>query len=115
MRVGIFSGDDRDVDALLEPGARAARRWRAPTWPTRSPPPQPYVVPGEGEKRFTVAALDLGIKADARRVRWPSAASRCTCCRRRPRGEELRRSAPDGVFLSNGPGDPATADGTGRG
>ncbi len=68
-----------------------------------------YIVEPEGPQRFTVAALDLGIKTNtprnfARRgIRshvLPSAAS----------FSEIADLRPDGVFLSNGPGDPATAD-----
>ena len=69
----------------------------------------PYVVSPEGETRFTVAALDLGIKA-------------MTPHRMAERGiethvlpatssiEDVLATGADGVFLSNGPGDPATAD-----
>src|SRR5437899_3111540 len=69
----------------------------------------PYVVPALGHKRFTVAAIDLGIKA-------------MTPHRMAERGmevhvlpstsslEDVLTVAPDGVFFSNGPGDPATAD-----
>lgn len=69
-----------------------------------------YVVDPDGPHRFTVAALDLGIKTNtprnfARRgIRshvLPSSAS----------FEQIAELKPDGVFLSNGPGDPATADG----
>src|SRR4029079_6408890 len=70
---------------------------------------QPYVVPASGGKRFTVAALDLGIKG-------------MTPHRMAERGievhvlpaaatvEDVYAVNPDGVFFSNGPGDPATAD-----
>jgi carbamoyl-phosphate synthase small subunit len=70
---------------------------------------QPYVVPAVGEKRFTVAAVDLGIK-------------RMTPVRMSERGievhvvpattsvDDLLGLRADGVFFSNGPGDPATAD-----
>ena len=74
--------------------------------------PEPYVVPAVGEKRFTVAAIDLGIKGMTPR-------------RLAERGIEVHvlpatstlddvlavgEGGPDGVFMSNGPGDPATAD-----
>jgi carbamoyl-phosphate synthase small subunit len=71
--------------------------------------PQPYVVPAIGEKRFTVVAVDLGIKA-------------MTPHRMAQRGIEVHvvpatvsaadvlARDPDGVFLSNGPGDPGVAD-----
>ncbi|MGJ7420685.1 carbamoyl phosphate synthase small subunit, partial [Streptomyces cinereoruber] len=70
---------------------------------------EPYVVPAVGRKRFTVAAIDLGIKG-------------MTPHRMAERGIEVHvlpatatldqvyAVAPDGVFVSNGPGDPATAD-----
>jgi carbamoyl-phosphate synthase small subunit len=68
-----------------------------------------YVVPAVGEKRFTVAALDLGIKAmTPRRMAergiethvLPAASSL----------DDVLAVGPDALFLSNGPGDPATAD-----
>jgi carbamoyl-phosphate synthase small subunit len=70
---------------------------------------KPYVVPAQGEHRFTVAAVDLGIK-----TMTPEQLSR--------RGVEVHvlpataalgdvlAVKPDGVFFSNGPGDPATAE-----
>jgi carbamoyl-phosphate synthase small subunit len=66
-------------------------------------------VPPTGRKHLTVAALDLGIKAMtphrmAERgidVHVLPAASTLA---------ELLACSPDGVFFSNGPGDPATAD-----
>jgi carbamoyl-phosphate synthase small subunit len=68
-----------------------------------------YIVEPEGPQRFTVAAIDLGIKTNtprnfARRgVRTRVLPSSATF-------EQISELAPDGVFLSNGPGDPATAD-----
>ena len=70
---------------------------------------EPIVVPAQGEKRFTVAALDLGIKEMtpeqlARRGIevhvLPATATR----------DDIVALDPDGVFFSNGPGDPAAAD-----
>jgi len=71
---------------------------------------QPYVVPADGgAPLFTVAALDLGIKRAT-----PTALAALGCEVRvlpaRTTGEELLALNPDGVFLSNGPGDPQTAD-----
>ena len=68
-----------------------------------------YIVEPEGPQRFTVAALDLGIKTNtprnfARRgIRSHVLPSSATF-------EQIAELKPDGVFLSNGPGDPATAD-----
>jgi carbamoyl-phosphate synthase small subunit len=70
---------------------------------------EPYTVAAAGERRFSVAALDLGIKANTPRL----LAARGIETRVLPSTatiEELLDGSPDGVFLSNGPGDPATAD-----
>jgi carbamoyl-phosphate synthase small subunit len=71
---------------------------------------EPYLVPATGTKRFTVAAIDLGIKAmTPRRL-----AERGVEVHVMPASatiDEVLATSPDGVFFSNGPGDPATADG----
>jgi carbamoyl-phosphate synthase small subunit len=67
------------------------------------------VLPAVGDKRFTVAAIDLGIK-DMTPTRM---AERGIEVHVLPAGvtlDELTTLNPDGVFFSNGPGDPATAD-----
>ncbi len=107
MRVGLFSGDlptdalDRVIASPEMVGADLAHEVTTA---------QPYVVPAVGEKRFTVAALDLGIKAST-----PRYLSQQGCevhvLPATTTGEELLALRPDGVFLSNGPGDPATTDG----
>ncbi len=67
-----------------------------------------YVVPAIGGRKSRVAAIDLGIKSmtphrlaerGVETVVLPAAAG----------WEDIRRLDPDGVFFSNGPGDPATA------
>jgi carbamoyl-phosphate synthase small subunit len=68
-----------------------------------------YVVETEGLQRFTVAAIDLGIKTNTPR----NFARRGIRSHVLPSSVTFDRIAdlkPDGVFLSNGPGDPATAD-----
>ncbi|MGB3481300.1 MAG: glutamine-hydrolyzing carbamoyl-phosphate synthase small subunit [Mycobacterium sp.] len=68
-----------------------------------------YIVEAEGQTRFTVAALDLGIKTNTPRnfaqrgIRSHVLPSSATFA-------QIAELHPDGVFLSNGPGDPATAD-----
>ena len=67
----------------------------------------PYLVPAVGEKKFTVVALDLGIKAATPR----NMAERGIEVHVLPYNsnlEEILAYKPDGVFLSNGPGDPST-------
>ncbi len=70
---------------------------------------QTYVVPAVGEKRFTVAAIDLGIKGMTPR-RMAERGIEVHVMPATSTIDEVRAVAPDGVFMSNGPGDPATAD-----
>jgi carbamoyl-phosphate synthase small subunit len=75
--------------------------------------PVSYVVPAVGPRRFTVAALDLGIK----RMTPVRLAERGIEVHVLPAGTtpaELAALSSDGLFLSNGPGDPATALGAVR-
>ncbi|MDO5092597.1 MAG: glutamine-hydrolyzing carbamoyl-phosphate synthase small subunit [Propionibacteriaceae bacterium] len=68
------------------------------------------VIPAVGEKRLTVAALDLGIKTmtptqlSLRGIEVHILPADSTF-------EHIAALNPDGVFFSNGPGDPSTADG----
>ncbi len=72
----------------------------------------PYeVLPPEGvPTRFHVAAVDLGIKAMTPQ-RLAERGCRVTVLPSSATAEDLLALDPDGVFFSNGPGDPATADG----
>jgi carbamoyl-phosphate synthase small subunit len=109
MRVGIFSGAALAPDDALLARVRQAPEMTGADLSAEVATAEPYVVPALGEKRFTVAALDLGIKG-------------MTPHRMAQRGIEVHvlpatataadvyAVGPDGVFLSNGPGDPATAD-----
>ncbi|MGH3436715.1 MAG: glutamine-hydrolyzing carbamoyl-phosphate synthase small subunit [Sciscionella sp.] len=107
MRAGVFSGDAAaDVAAMrarvaATPPMAGADLAGAVTTPAR------YVVPAEGELRFRVAALDLGIKFNTPRMMAARGIEThvlpCSATL-----EDILAVAPDGVFLSNGPGDPAT-------
>ncbi len=68
-----------------------------------------YVVESEGLPRFTVAALDLGIKTNTPR-NFARRGVRSHVLPASATFEQIAEIKPDGVFLSNGPGDPATAD-----
>ncbi|MGH3415538.1 MAG: glutamine-hydrolyzing carbamoyl-phosphate synthase small subunit [Actinocrinis sp.] len=110
MRVGIFSGPDarRDLDALVGRVA-ASPEMAGANLVGEVTTAEPYVVPAIGEKRFTVAAIDLGIKS----MTPHRMAERGIETHVLPAGtplEQVLALKPDGVFLSNGPGDPATAE-----
>ena len=108
MRVGIFS----DVDISREEMVIEVRKTDAMSGAHLSSDvstPKPYIVPAIGEKKFTVAAIDLGIKGATPRA----LAARGVEVHVLPFNstlEDIKSVHPDGVFLSNGPGDPATMD-----
>ncbi|MBZ6172664.1 glutamine-hydrolyzing carbamoyl-phosphate synthase small subunit [Streptomyces olivaceus] len=109
MRVGVFSGDAIQDDAALLARVQEAPEMTGADLSAEVATTEAYVVPAVGEKKFTVAAVDLGIKG-------------MTPHRMAERGievhvlpatagvEDVYAVNPDGVFFSNGPGDPATAD-----
>jgi len=70
---------------------------------------EPYVVRAARSRRFTVAALDLGIKAMTP-VRMAERGIETHVLPATSTVDEVVATGADGVFLSNGPGDPATAD-----
>ena len=65
-----------------------------------------YVVPAVGERRFRVAALDVGMK---RSITSYLATNGCevTVLPATATADDVLATDPDGVFVSNGPGDPA--------
>ncbi|MFI9274669.1 glutamine-hydrolyzing carbamoyl-phosphate synthase small subunit [Kitasatospora sp. NPDC052896] len=109
MRVGIFSGPE-----LAEPAELLSRVLQAPEMKgadlcAEVATTEPYVVPAIGAKRFTVAAVDLGIKAMTPH-RMAERGIEVHVLPANATAEDIYSVNPDGVFFSNGPGDPATAD-----
>ena len=106
MRVGIFSGleltrEEMVIEVRKQPAMSGA--YLSDDVSTDST----YVVPSIGEKKFTVAALDLGIKGATPRAM----AERGIEVHVMPYNSsfaDIKAINPDGVFLSNGPGDPST-------
>jgi carbamoyl-phosphate synthase small subunit len=71
--------------------------------------PAAYQVAAEGGHRYTVAALDLGIKRNVTR-RLAARGVTTHVLPAHSTMDELLAVSPDAVFFSPGPGDPATAD-----
>ncbi|WP_199222403.1 glutamine-hydrolyzing carbamoyl-phosphate synthase small subunit [Corynebacterium yudongzhengii] len=110
IAAGIFSGADAEAsDEELIEAVKAQPAMTGSDLASEVSTQEPYTIPAEGEKRYTVVAYDMGIK-----MATPGHFSR--------RGietvvvpvgtplSEVAQYSPDGIFLSNGPGDPATAD-----
>ncbi|MDD7964739.1 glutamine-hydrolyzing carbamoyl-phosphate synthase small subunit [Actinomycetospora lemnae] len=108
MRAGIFSGDALADATTMRAAVLDSPAMTGADLAGAVTTGEAYTVPAVGETRFRVAALDLGIKANTPRM----LAERGIETRVLPSTatiDELLDGAPDGVFLSNGPGDPATA------
>jgi len=108
MRVGV-SSVEKDPQALLE-RVQAVPSMTGAHLADEVTTPKPYVVSAIGGRRYRVVAVDLGIKArtPARMAErgievhvLPSTAT----------FDDVEARQPDGVFFSNGPGDPAAARG----
>ncbi len=70
---------------------------------------EPYVVESVGAQRSRVAVVDLGLKRNTPRE-MSRRGAQVQVFGAGVSIDELLSGTPDGVFFSNGPGDPATAD-----
>ncbi|MCM2418262.1 glutamine-hydrolyzing carbamoyl-phosphate synthase small subunit [Streptomyces sp. RKAG293] len=109
MRVGIFSGAAIGTDADLLAKVLQAPQMKGADLSAEVATKESYIVPAIGTKRFTVAAIDLGIKAMTPQ-RMAERGIEVHVLPATATVEDVYAVAPDGVFFSNGPGDPATAD-----
>ena len=107
MRVGIFSGDDAAGADLAEQVSTQPLMAGAELASEVSTQ-RTYVVPARGTKRFTVAAVDLGIKAMTPQ-RLAERGIEVHVMPATSTFSDIQAVEPDGVFFSNGPGDPSTA------
>ena len=110
MRAGIFSEgiDQKNQDYFLKkvlesPQMKGADLCGAVTTS------KTFSVKAKGEKRFKVAALDLGIK-NGILERLTSRGIELEVLPVNSNFDEVMKHDVDGIFLSNGPGDPATAN-----
>ncbi|OIH93526.1 glutamine-hydrolyzing carbamoyl-phosphate synthase small subunit [Curtobacterium sp. MCBA15_001] len=110
MKGGVFSGPDATLPAdeqltlVREQAAMAGQSLSAAVSTDAE-----YVVPAVGEQIGTLAVLDLGVKASTTRY----LAQRGFEVHVLPQDvtiEAIRALAPDALFYSNGPGDPAASD-----
>ncbi|MEV6127517.1 glutamine-hydrolyzing carbamoyl-phosphate synthase small subunit [Streptomyces violaceusniger] len=109
MRVGIFSGAAVGDEATLLAKVRAAPQMKGADLSGEVATAETYVVPAIGTKKFTVAAIDLGIKGMTPH-RMAERGIEVHVLPATATAEDIYAVGPDGVFFSNGPGDPATAD-----
>ena len=107
MRVGIFSGEELSREEMVievRKMDQMSGAFLAEDVSTNNK----YVVPAVNP-RFKVVALDLGIKAATPRS-FAERGVEVTVVPFNYTSEQILQLKPDGVFLSNGPGDPSTMD-----
>jgi carbamoyl-phosphate synthase small subunit len=112
MRVGIFSGaaathayDDLVAQVRATPPMMGANLTDDVTTS------QPYEIASVGPSRGVIAAVDLGIKSMTPR-RLSERGFTVRVVPASISADELLATGVDGIFFSNGPGDPGTADHT---
>jgi len=106
MKVGIFSNVKLSLEEMVSQ-VRASGSMSGAYLAKDVSTQRTYVVPAQGQKKFVVAALDLGIKAATPR----SMSERGIEVHVMPYDttfQQIQELNPDGVFISNGPGDPST-------
>ncbi|MFE0513286.1 glutamine-hydrolyzing carbamoyl-phosphate synthase small subunit [Streptomyces sp. NPDC058964] len=109
MRVGIFSGNALPDEGTMLAEVRQAPEMKGADLSAEVATTETYVVPAIGEKKYTVAAVDLGIKGMTPH-RMAERGIEVHVLPATATAEDVYAVDPDGVFFSNGPGDPATAD-----
>lgn len=105
---GAIAGLDSDPEVLLEQ-IRAQPRMEGLDLATGVSTGEPYEVPAVGEERFHVLAYDFGVKAHSPRL-LAERGCRVTVIPGSTPVDEILAMGADGLFVSNGPGDPAVVD-----
>jgi carbamoyl-phosphate synthase small subunit len=110
MRVGIFSGLELSREEMVVEVRKQASMSGAYLSADVSTQ-ETYIIPAVGVKNFTVAAIDLGIKGATPRA-MSERGIEVHVMPYNSTLESILAIDPDGVFLSNGPGDPAAMTST---
>ncbi|KGA20317.1 hypothetical protein GM50_2455 [freshwater metagenome] len=106
MRVGIFSDLDLSREEMVIE-VRKSKQMSGSFLSADVSTPKSYVIPASSTKKFTVVAIDLGIKSATPRA-MSMRGIETHVLPYNATYEEITSLNPDGVFLSNGPGDPST-------
>ncbi len=103
---GVISTSESDRNVLREKAKGHPSMVGLDLASTSSELTEPMLLPAFGEERCRVAAIDYGVKGSIyRELRSRGAA--VLAMPASTGSEEILAAEPDGLFLSNGPGDPA--------
>ena len=106
MRVGIFSELELSREEMVIE-VRKSGQMVGSFLSADVSTPEKYTIEAQGDKKFTVVAVDLGIKGATPRA-MSERGIQTHVVPYNSTFSEIMALNPDGVFLSNGPGDPAT-------
>ena len=106
MRVGIFSDLELSREEMVIE-VRKSGQMVGSFLSADVSTPERYTIEAQGEKKFTVVAVDLGIKGATPRA-MAERGIQTHVVPYNSTFSEIMALNPEGVFLSNGPGDPAT-------
>ena len=108
MRMGIFSGpDSENLEGLIEAVAQSPVMLGA-SFTDQVSTAESYVIAARGQKKATCVALDFGIKSMTPQ-RLSERGIEVHVVNANTDWEKIVALKPNGIFLSNGPGDPASA------
>lgn len=111
MRAGVFGGDAADAQlADLVRQVNESPSMSGANLSATVTTDVAYTVEAVGERKFRVAAMDLGIKAMTPQL-LAQRGIEVLVLPASTGPAEIASLGVDGLFLSNGPGDPATAEG----
>ncbi|MCL6437413.1 MAG: glutamine-hydrolyzing carbamoyl-phosphate synthase small subunit [Rubrobacteraceae bacterium] len=106
---GVISTETDDVQALREKARSHPQMVGLDLASSSAQLTEPTLLPAIGEERCRIAALDYGVKGSIYRELRSRGASVLALPGATP-PQEILASSPDGLFLSNGPGDPAALE-----
>ena len=110
IAAGLFSGEDaqRPVEELLKE-VKSQDSMEGADLAAEVSTDEPYAIEAVGEKKYTVVAFDMGVKTATPR-HFSQRGIETIVVPANTSFDKVQSYNPDGVFVSNGPGDPATAD-----
>ena len=110
IAAGIFSGDTakRPVEELVDE-VKSQGSMEGAELSSEVSTDEVYTIPVVGDKKYTVVAYDMGIKMSTPNHFAQRGIETIVVPAGTPFAD-IEQYNPDGVFVSNGPGDPATAD-----
>lgn len=105
----IISTEDFDLESLASK-MTSIPSMEGADWVKEVACSEPYIWPAEGkykdQPKFKVAVIDCGVKFNILRI-FAQLGCECHVVPAGTSFEEIMKMSPDGLFISNGPGDPA--------